>query len=356
MNLETRLDAFEKLGKILRHPAFPSVEALSAIELGNNVQNAFVDLQGAIEKTTFHNPWFIRSSIIQALSSIGCLLHEGALRQWIQSYTVDNLNYKTIAVILAGNIPVVGFHDFLCVILSGNTFLGKLSSSDPFLLPSISRILIALEPELEAQIQFAEGKLSHFDAVLATGSDNSSRYFDYYFGKYPHIIRKNRHSVAVLDGSESDQDLHGLSHDIFDYFGLGCRSVSMLYLPEDYAFERLMSHLYTEEEIKNHSKYLNNYEYNKALFLINGVHHYDNGYCLVTENESTGSPVSVVHYRFYKNQNQLSVFLKEQSHLLQCVVAKTGLLPHSVGFGKSQQPKLHEYADGVDVMSFLLSI
>jgi hypothetical protein len=257
---------------------------------------------------------------------------------------------------MAGNVPLVGFHDLLCVLISGNKLLAKLSSDDNKMLPAIVDLLVQINPGFKDLVKVTDGKMEKFDAVIATGSNNTSRYFDYYFGKYPNIIRKNRNGVAVLTGTESQVELEGLADDIFLYYGLGCRNVSKLYLPKDYDLIKLMQVLEFRKSISENHKYFNNYEYNKAIYLVNGTNHFDAGNLILTENESIASPVSVVFYEFYEDLEKLKNSLSLISDKIQCIVSKETFGKNTVQFGKSQEPALWDYADGVDTMEFLLSL
>jgi hypothetical protein len=250
---------------------------------------------------------------------------------------------------MAGNIPLVGFHDFLSVLISGNNILAKTSSKDAELIVYLGEILCSLNPAFRQRIKFTEGILSDFDAVIATGNDNSSRYFEYYFGKYPHIIRKNRNSVAIIDGNETDQELENLGTDIFSYFGLGCRNVSKIYLPGGYDFHTMIRNWNRFSDIINHSKYANNYEYNMAVYLVNKEKFLDTGYMLLKESTELSSPVSVLYYEFYNSEEILSGEIDKLKEKIQCVTGN-----NYIPFGKVQFPKLWYYSDNIDTLDFLL--
>jgi len=257
---------------------------------------------------------------------------------------------------MAGNIPAVGFHDFLSVLLAGHHLLAKLSSDDQYLLPDIAEILINIEPSFNDHITFTLEKIQDFDAVIATGSNNTSRYFNYYFGKYPHIIRKNRNAIAVLGGNESRDELNGLAEDIFTYFGLGCRNVSRLFVPKDYDFKAFYEGIEGFSDIGNHHKYVNNYDYNKSVFLVNMEPHFDNGFLILKENAAIASPVSVMHYERYENLDEVNSFVSRESESIQCVVSALTEVQGSIRPGSAQHPKLWDYADGVDTLRFLLNL
>jgi len=262
------------------------------------------------------------------------------------------LKMRSIGLILAGNIPIVGFHDILCVLASGHKALIKLSSHDQKFIPYLLNKLIEIEPGFELQISYID-RLKDFDAVIATGSNNTSRYFDYYFSKVPHIIRKNRNSVAILNGEESKEDLEALGHDIFDYFGLGCRNVSKLYVPKDYDFKEFFESIEEFKSVADHHKYNNNYDYNKSIFLVNLDKHFDNGFLLLKEDSRFVSPLAVLYYKEYQTIEQLGSELIKNEDLIQCIVSNSKLPLSTVAFGQSQCPGLMDYADGVDTMKFL---
>lgn len=299
------------------------------------------------------NPWFTREHVCLAFSAWAEALKEDQLNQWLQPYLTklsQPRTSKTIAVINAGNIPLVGFHDLLSVLISGHIYLGKNSSDDPYLLPFIAELLMKTDPWLKKRISFSE-RLSGFDAVIATGSNNSARYFDFYFGKYPHIIRMNRNGVAVLTGDEDARDLKNLGTDIFRYFGLGCRNVSRLFVPRNYNFKNFFEAIEPFNGIAQHHKYMNNYDYNKAIYLLKRIDFLDNGFLILKEDAAIASPIAVVYYDFYDDLKSLEEKLSSEKEKIQCVIG-TNFIP----FGNAQHPGLADYADGVDTMEFLLNI
>lgn len=306
-----------------------------------------------IESSANHNAWFQPAEVKRAISALREMLQADALNTWFEEITIAEVP-KTVGLILAGNIPLVGFHDILCVLATGNHALIKMSSSDSQLLPALLQELISIEPLLAGRISYAE-RLKDFDAIIATGSNNTSRYFDYYFGKVPHIIRKNRNSIAVLDGNESSSEIAALGHDIFDYFGLGCRNVSKIYVPENYALKNLFDPLESFQPIINHFKYNNNYDYNKSIFLVNTIKHFDNGFLLVKEDEALSSPLAVLYMEYYSSLEVLDQKLHSMQSEIQCIVTHTAISPgYSVtGFGQSQQPCLWDYADNINTIAFL---
>ncbi len=355
-NLNTRIAAFSKLGYVLR-----SVDNLSNIEKQEreDIYSKALKLFSLVDTVQQYNGWFAPDFVKYALISLGESLHEDKLIKWTGSYRKEFVAFsapKTIAVVMAGNVPAVGFHDFLSILISGHKLYAKLSSEDDKLMPAIAEVLTAIEPGFNDMIEFTDGRLGNFDAVIATGSNNTSRYFEYYFGKYPNIIRRNRNGVAVLTGNETREELNALADDVFLYYGLGCRNVARLFVPSGYDFVPLMDVLAVRKEIADNTKYFNNYEYNKAIYLVNGTGHYDTGNLLLTENSSFASPVSVLHYSYYQNPDSLKNELMINHHKIQCVVAGEGFVGNSIQFGRTQSPELWDYADGVDTLKFLLSI
>jgi len=273
----------------------------------------------------------------------------------VSTYTIPDTKPKTIAIIMAGNIPLVGFHDFLSVLLTGNKVLAKLSSNDKQLLPFLAEYLISVEPEFKNLIEFTEGRLTSFDAVIATGSNNTARYFDYYFSKYPNIIRKNRNSVAVLTGDETKEEMELLADDIFRYFGLGCRNVSKIYFPEKYDFDKFFNGMFSWKHVINNHKYINNYDYNKAVYLMSDIKLLDNEYLLLKQDTGYSSPISVTFYETYANLEDVKNKLEAEADKIQAIVSNTGI-DNEIAFGKAQNPELWDYADGVDTVDFLLKL
>ena len=311
-------------------------------------------LAAHIPKAISQNGWFDEANVRLAIKSIATMLESSSLTEWSGRYEFKDVVPKRVGVLMAGNLPLVGFHDFLCVLLSGNKFIGKLSSKDESLLPMVAEILIEIEPQFDELIEFTDGPLKNIEAIIATGSDNTSRHIEYYFGKYPNIIRSNRNAVAILDGSESEEELEGLGKDIFDYFGLGCRSVSKLYLPKSYDLDLVFKGLYPFREVVNHKKYGNNYDYYKAIYLMGNADLIENGFVLLKEDEAIASPVAVLHYEYYGDRKELETQLEKEKAKIQCVVSKEDLNSlRSVQFGQAQSPAIDDYADGVDTMAFL---
>ena len=304
-------------------------------------------LQGIIGKQFVLNGWFSKENVLQSLLSLGNQLTENNLNNWLKDYTYST-SPKRIGIIMAGNIPLVGFHDFLCVLLSGNSVVAKLSSDDNTLLPALAEQLIQYTPSLKERINFSFGKLGEIEAIIATGSNNSTKYFEQYFGHYPHLFRKNRTSIAILTGEETKEELTALGKDIFSYFGLGCRNVSHLLIPKDFNLNRFFEAIVDYHPIVNHHKYANNYDYNKAVYLMNLMELLDNNFVLLRESEELFSPLSMVHYQRYETKNEIESYLKLHSDNLQAIVGH-----NYIPFGEAQAPKLNDYADGIDVMLWL---
>lgn len=305
------------------------------------------------------NPWFIPEFVKHALVAWADALKEEKIRRWLAGYrnlTVKGRVRRKVGLVMAGNLPMVGLHDLLCVLASGHDAVVKLSSDDSRLIPAVAGVLFDLDPSLRQRITFCETVLKGFDAVIATGSNNTSRYFDYYFSRYPSLIRRNRNGAALLTGDESGSWLTKLADDIFLYFGLGCRNVSKLYLPRGCDPSFVLPFFSGYGFLIHHHKYCNNYDYQKSLMLINRSDFLDNGFVLLHSSPAIASPVSVIHYEFYDDMDQAKAVLQDHSSEIQCVVAEQGTVPGAIGPGTSQNPELWDYADGTDTMSFLLSL
>jgi hypothetical protein len=324
-------------------------------ELGTQLQKPNEQLQMLIQQEQFHNAWFTPANVERAILSIGEMLNADAIEKWLSAYELDkDVQEKKVGLILAGNIPLVGFHDVLCVLATGHHALIKASSQDARLVRHVLNMLATIDARFSAKYSFVE-RLKDFDAVIATGSDNSSRYFEYYFDKVPHIIRKNRNSIAVITGDETTEELNLLGHDIFDYFGLGCRNVSKLLIPQGYDIGTFFRPIETYQPVINHHKYNNNYDYNKSIYLVNSEKHFDNGFLLLKESESLASPLAVLYYEYYDVMADAEKTINANSDKIQCVVCISPLKLNNqvVSPGQSQQPQLWDYADGVDTMEFL---
>lgn len=341
------IDAFVKLGKYLTD---------FCDKCYSNNPEVDQNLKEIVARAGHHNGWFTEDSVLFSLRQWGELLSEQNIKDWLGNYSFQTKSEpKTVGIVMAGNIPLVGFHDFLSVLLSGNKVLVKLSSNDKVLLPYLSNFLIEEEPSLADKIEFVDGKLENFDAVIATGSNNTGRYFEYYFGKKPNIIRKNRNSVAVLTGRESEEELKALGDDIFRYYGLGCRNVSKIYVPKEYDFDGLFNTLFHYKDIINQHKYANNYDYNKAVYLMSEFKILDNGFLILKEDDSLTSPISALFYSYYDDESTLRKKLQEMEEQIQCVVSRDAK-GNDVNFGDTQKPSLNDYADGIDTMEFLLKL
>ncbi|MDR1878503.1 MAG: acyl-CoA reductase [Bacteroidales bacterium] len=315
------------------------------------------ELKRQTDQEYIYNPWFIPVFVRAAIVSLAKMLSGNNLEQWILPYRdalAGNRKSLRTGVITAGNIPLVGFHDFLSVLIAGDTFVGKLSSKDDRLLPLIAEMLCRIEPRFSDKIEFCSGKLSPVDRVIATGSNHSANIFSHYFQKYPSIIRKHCNSIAVLDGNETGKDLLKLADDVFLYFGLGCRSVSKIYVPFHYDFTALFHALDVYKEIlSQHHTYLNNLEYQKTVHLLNAVAFLDQGICIFKEETALNSPVGVIHYQYYDTVKQLvdSILFRQEN--IQCIVSNALVHPLVSPLGESQHPKLNNYANGIDIMQFL---
>jgi len=321
--------------------------------LGNKIENLTGDEKAEIcQRTASTNPWFVADSIHLSLAGISWVLKEAKLNLWTQKYEPLHEKNKKVGIAMAGNIPLVGFHDYLSVLISGNRAIIKLSSQDSYLLPVIHAWLVEIEPRFSDKVYFEE-RLNKVEAMIATGSDNTARYFEYYFRNIPHIIRKNRSSIAIMMGEEDTTHLADLGKDVFSYFGLGCRNISKIFVPEGYEFNQLFESWNPYKDIIQHHKYANNYDYQKSILLVNKVPHFDNGFVLLTQNEQLVSPISVVYFEMYTTQSDLKKRIRQQQEKIQCMVSANGWFEGSVPFGKAQLPELWDYADGIDTMRFL---
>ncbi len=301
------------------------------------------------EKAVSLNPWFTKEHIRLAIENIAeMFLEKERLNNWIIQYQMPETSCK-VGIVTAGNIPLVGFHDFLCGYISGHQINLKLSSKDEILLRHLIEKLAQLEPEADSRVYITE-QLKNCGAYIATGSNNTARYFEQYFGSFPHIIRRNRTSVAILDGEETEEDLKKLAGDVFSFYGLGCRNVTQICVPEGYDFSKLLDVFSTYDHYMLHHKYNNNYEYHLAVYLLNKVPCLTNGSVLLVENDIPFSAVSVLHYRYYKDKSALERELCNSPDIQ--AIAGNGFTPP----GHTQKPALADYADGVDTMAFLCSL
>lgn len=303
-----------------------------------------------LKRSEIENPWFTLENQKFALKQWTELLTEENLNNWLRNYSVANVS-KKVGLILAGNIPLVGFHDVISVVLSGHIPLIKLSSKDKYMVPFLLKKWNEFS-DGAVQFEMVE-KLENFDAVIATGSNNTARYLEYYFKDHLSIIRKNRTSVAVLKGDETNEELKLLAEDIFRYFGLGCRNVTRIFIPEDFVIDRLFENFVGFQDIINHNKYANNYDYNRAVYLLNLDKFWDNNFVMLKEDEKLFSPLSVINFSRYSSLDDVKSFIVENEENIQCIVAKNTLGLDSIAFGEAQHPSLDTYADNVDTMKFL---
>ncbi|MDG2431762.1 acyl-CoA reductase [Flavobacterium sp.] len=352
MTLETKKSVFVALGKFLSQFSENNSSKIAGVLHNDLFFDAFEDL---IALSQSHNGWYTPEQVYFSIQSWAAALTEDQLTEWLNKYDLKSDSNKTVALILAGNIPLVGFHDFLSVLIAGHNVKIKTSSNDQHLLPFLAKYIIAVAPEFSGKITFIEGKLENFDAVIATGSNNTARYFEYYFKDKPSIIRKSRNSVAVLDGNETKAQLTALGEDIFRYFGLGCRNVSKLFVPKGYSFDAFFEAIFEYQDVIHYEKYANNYDYNKAVFLMSNFKLLDNGFLTLKEDTSHASPISTVFYEYYDTLVELEERLVSEDEQLQCIVSNN-LMESSIPFGQTQKPKLWDYADNVDTISFLLTI
>ncbi|MBX2969386.1 MAG: acyl-CoA reductase [Cyclobacteriaceae bacterium] len=335
MTLEKRLSAFVQLGDFIR-----SLDDETLTQLANEAAN--------------ENPWFTKANVRLALSGIQQNLTKENLNQWTSQYDFNHVSPKSVGLVMAGNIPLVGFHDLLSVLISGHKAMVKLSSKDSKLMTFLLQRLYSFEPDLKEAVAMQQQALKGFDAVIATGSDNTARHFEYYFRNVPNIIRRNRTSCAILTGKESQEELHQLGEDVFSYFGLGCRNVSKLFVPNDYDVTNLFQAWNDYEPIIHHHKYANNYDYQKSILLVNKETFLDNGFVLLQESERLVSPIAVLYYQRYTSLEEITNQLKVVEEKIQCVVGHAP--PATIPLGQAQHPALWDYADGVDTMNFLTSL
>lgn len=342
MKLENRIEELAESGKRLK-------QFVDGTWSPSNSQISSVD--DLLHRAHIKNNWFQPQMVSEMLKEVIAMLDKRALQQWVEDYDFGKTKPQNVAIIMAGNIPMVGFHDLLSVLISGHVAWIKLSSKDEVLIPFWLEILLEINTNWKQKIELKSERMIGMDAVIATGSNNSARYFDYYFGKYPHIIRKNRTSVALLTGEEDDSDLQNLSRDMLLYFGLGCRNVSKLFLPKDFRLDQIFENILDWKFITDNQKYNNNYEYNRTVYLLNREPFLDNNFFMLKESESLVSPISVVHYQRYERMKEVDRNLQIEKENIQCVIGK-----NHTPFGHSQSPKLDDFADEIDVLKFLSSL
>ena len=352
MTLNDRIHAFVALGTFLNQFKTTGIKPVESLPHHSEFFGRF---QNKIQTAKHHNGWFTEENVLFALEQWTEALQEESLQQWVTDYDMTTVTPKTVGIIMAGNIPLVGFHDFLCSLISGHKVVAKLSSNDAQLLPLLAEYLITIAPDFKEYITFTTEKLPEFDAVIATGSTNTARYFEQYFAHKPHIIRKNRNSVAIITGKESKEELTALGTDIFQYYGLGCRSVSKLFVPKGYDFTEFFEAIFSFSPIMDSAKYANNYDYNKAVYLMSEFKLWDNGFLMLKEDTSYSSPIASLFYETYDTDKQLKERLAQDATQLQCIVGNH-TTNATVQFGRTQQPKLQDYADGIDILEFLQKI
>ncbi|NOR88135.1 MAG: acyl-CoA reductase [Bacteroidales bacterium] len=360
MNLNNRIEAFAKLGDFLKALIKNDFQVLPLTKLndfcanGQELDRLQQEIIDYYQHSVHYNAWFTQEYLLFAISDWAKALNIKSLLDWTAKYQLNrDIEIKTIGVVMAGNLPLVGFHDYLSVLISGHRILAKLSSDDAILLPLLHRVLAVIDSGFADHASFTQGQMKNFDAIIATGSDNTARYFQYYFGKYPNIIRKNRSGVAVITGHETEEQLKALTVDILAYFGLGCRSVSKLFIPDGYEFRPLFEILESSNHLANHSKFFNNYEYSKAIYLVNRDMHRDTGFLLFKEDVAMSSPIAVVYYESYQDIKLLKKTLETRKEEIQCIIGDD---KQQFAYGQSQHPSLSDYADGVDTIAFLMSL
>ncbi len=325
------------------------------IRLQNHIDSEF--FQAKFKEAHFYNRWFTEENVKKSVDAISREFLDGEkLEKWVSDYPLPVKNSKKVGIVMAGNIPLVGFHDLLAVLMSGHEAVVKLSSKDDKLLPFMLQQMEAIDEALPSRVHIQD-KLTNYDAVIATGSNNTARYFEYYFGRYPHVIRKNRNGVAVLTGNESKSDLRGLGEDIFRYFGLGCRNVSKIYVPEGYDFNPLFEVLDEWKGLIDHKKYENNYLYNKSFLVMDDEPFMDTGFFMVRENHEIPSPIAMLHVGYYQDTDQLKAELRDKRNEIQCIIGAEQIIEEiELEPGKAQQPRLSDYPDNIDTLRFLASL
>lgn len=340
--------------KIFKMTVEQRKEGLAA--LGNWFRNIEInELDELIMRAGNENNWFTADNVKSSFAAWAEALTPENIEKWVAPYALATTSPKKVGLILAGNIPLVGLHDVLTVLIAGHEAHIKYSSQDRSLMGAVVNALIQIDPEFESRIVEIE-QLKNIDAVIATGSDNSARYFKHYFSKYPHIIRQNRVSVGILNGEESEEELTKIGQDAFQYFGLGCRNVSKLYVPKGYELPKFIKSLESYEPVIDHHKFRNNYDYNKSIYLVNREPHLDSGFFLMREAQELVSPISVLFYETYENEAELALKLSTNRDKIQCSVSADGWYEGSLPFGEAQCPALWDYADGVDTLEFLTSL
>lgn len=347
MNLFERATLMAHTGRVMYHLSKDDAWHDHEMDIS---KDAYERMQEVVRRVHVHNGWFTESAVREAFGGISRWLEVDKLADWAKPYAKEDSD-KKVAIIMAGNIPLVGFHDFLSVFMSGKKALIKLSSDDKQLFPALVDVMVSINPSIKNWIEIRETQLKGFDAVIATGSNNSANYFESYFGRYPNIIRKNRNSVAVLTGDESKEEIEELGKDVFTFFGLGCRNVTQVLIPSNFKLNRLFEGFFDFQEIINHNKYANNYDYNKAVYLLNQEDLLDNGFLLLKEDDQLASPLGMLHYKRYNQEDEIQAYLQKNEEDIQAIVGKD-----FIPFGKAQSPDLTDYADNINMLEFLTKI
>jgi hypothetical protein len=319
-------------------------------QLGEKMRAYAIKVPPSVIRTSVENPWLDQTHYTKALHYWAEALTSENLKSFVKPYHFRP-NGTKVGIIMAGNIPLVGFHDLLSVILSGKIAVCKVSSDDAYVIPQLIEDLYAINPAYQLQILLVD-KVKQVDAVIATGSNNSFRYFEYYFRDIPSVLRKNRKSMAVLGESTSEEDLKLLAEDIFTYYGLGCRNVSLVFKPKNLPIEQVIDNFSAYQHYLDHNKYANNYTYQKAIALMNGENHWDAGYVLVKQERSLNAPIACINICNYSDIEQVQAFITDHSSDIQCISTSLDL-PQAVELGKTQTPALSDFADNVDTMKFL---
>lgn len=346
LTLSERIQVLADLGNYLREEINP----------GKTSSKIFDTLLRQVEH---ENPWFTSVFIRKAVEAWSKLLNKDLLEAFIEPYlgllAKPSKEPKVVLLVLAGNIPLVGMHDLVCCFLSGEKALIKLASKDRLLLPFLTSWMIQNHPTTKNYFDYVEGIASEFTHVIATGSDNSARYFEHYFSKYPSVIRKNRSSIGIITPNTTQDELRLLGQDIFSYFGLGCRNVTQLFIPYNYEFDQLQKAFTEHRDIYNHNKYANNYDYQKAIYLMNQVGFYDLGHVLLVEDKRIKSPLGVLHFTYYNDTSEIAAFVTANTDNIQCIVSDSSCSVQHVDFGTAQYPDLWDFADQIDTLQFLLT-
>jgi len=345
--IDQRIEAFHKLGELFYD--------ISSKKENSKYKKWITVFNKKINEAYQYNKWFTTENCLLSFKNWSKELTTLKLSKWLNNYELKNCSKKTIVIIMAGNIPLVGFHDFICAKILNYKCLIKMSSDDKILLPIVIDFLDFILPGFKKNIEFTNKPLKKFDGVIATGSNSSFKYFEYYFKKYPKILRKTRHSIAVLDGNESKENLIDLGNDIFNYFGMGCRSVSKIFVPKNYNFDLLFESLFEFKEVIKNNRYANNYDYNKAIYLMGEKKITENGFLILKKDKNLGSPIACLFYDTYNSIKEIEKYIDNNSEYLQCIVSNFKL-SNSIPLGSSQKPKIYDYADKIDTLNFLLKM